>query len=375
VRRSALILISAVASSAALSLGCTQDFNQFEPVPGATGGGGMGGATSSSSSMMGSGGQGGATTSTSSSSSGTGGGATGEDCLNGVDDDNDGDVDCADTECSVGYTCATAPGGWNGPVALFEGASAQDPGCSGDFPGDEYMGHQGLVPEPAMCSQCTCAAPNVNCVLSPIAFGDATCGAAYNIEFPANAGQCMGISVPAMTMGASADAPMAFPSGACTASNVTVTRPPPSWQNVGRTCSAVAEGKGCPSSGASCVPKPQAPFASGLCVYRSGNLPCPAGFSQKHVFDDGVNDNRDCSPCQCGSPSATCTATTSIYNGANCGGSPNATVPNDGSCAAVSGGGSMKATVSSTVSCPASGGQPTGSISAGFKKTTVCCAM
>src|SRR5688572_7668808 len=43
--------------------------------------------------------------------------ADGEACDNGVDDDLDGAIDCADTECSVaGFACVpAAPAGYQGP--------------------------------------------------------------------------------------------------------------------------------------------------------------------------------------------------------------------------------------------------------------------
>src|SRR5690606_7834675 len=39
-------------------------------------------------------------------------------CDNGEDDDGDGDIDCADDECTD-YLCATAPEGWTGPLAYI----------------------------------------------------------------------------------------------------------------------------------------------------------------------------------------------------------------------------------------------------------------
>jgi len=44
---------------------------------------------------------------------GNGGASSGiENCTNGIDDDRDGNIDCADTDCIVGYSCAPpTPGG------------------------------------------------------------------------------------------------------------------------------------------------------------------------------------------------------------------------------------------------------------------------
>src|SRR5262245_1099528 len=86
-----------------------------------------GGATNSSSSGSGATGAGG----TGLGAQGGGGSTTGsEDCLNGLDDDGDTLVDCADDDCAdAGYQCIAVPEGWTGPVLV----RAQQPGesCGG----------------------------------------------------------------------------------------------------------------------------------------------------------------------------------------------------------------------------------------------------
>src|SRR5262245_6655050 len=61
--------------------------------------------------------------------------ATGdEDCTNGVDDNGDGLIDCADPRCSPGFACVSIiPTGWQGYVALYHGPSKDDPRCEGQF--------------------------------------------------------------------------------------------------------------------------------------------------------------------------------------------------------------------------------------------------
>ncbi len=262
--------------------------------------------------------------------------------------------------------------GWNGPIVLFEGAIAQDPGCTVSFPAEAYLGHAGLVPEPASCAACTCTTPQVSCTTNPLSFGDATCATVLGSFPQPTPGQCQSITIPSMTAGVSAMAPTAV-AGACTPSGGMAMLPPPNWQTVGRACGVLGEGKGCATT-ESCVPKPSTPFEAGLCVYTTGDMPCPQAFPQKHVFDDDVVDNRDCSPCSCGAAMATCTATTTIHNNSTCGGNP-LSLPNDGSCHAINTGSSIKVSVNGTGSCAPSGGQPMGTISVGPSKTTVCCTM
>jgi hypothetical protein len=59
-----------------------------------------------------------------------------------------------------------------------------------------------------------------------------------------------------------------------------------------------------------------------LCIFRDGEHACPTEpenmFTERHVFYEGVEDDRQCSACTCGPPTGSlCTATVSIYTDAN----------------------------------------------------------
>src|SRR6187549_1014402 len=88
---------------------------------------GSGGTGASSSAGTGASSSGGA-----SGQLGNGGASSGiENCTNGIDDDRDGNIDCADTDCIVGYSCAppTPGGGWVGPLSHWYG-SGSPPACT-----------------------------------------------------------------------------------------------------------------------------------------------------------------------------------------------------------------------------------------------------
>ena len=83
-----------------------------------------------------------------------------------------------------------------------------------------------------------------------------------------------------------------------------------------------------------CLPADPPPPGFALCVFQKGENACPtdAGndFTEQHVFYRGVQDDRECSACTCGPPTGSaCTATISIYKGANltCSGPALATIP------------------------------------------------
>jgi len=108
-------------------------------------------------------------------------------------------------------------------------------------------------------------------------------------------------------------------------------------------------------------------------------MACPgAPYNKKNVIYTQFTDNRGCSDCTCGAPSAKCVggkATVSPH--ANCGGSASLDVPT--SCAAYvmpSSAGPIYAVLNPlptpTGSCAHAGGSPTGSAtSAG--PMTICC--
>lgn len=370
--------------TAGLTPGCTQDFDQFQPGTSVfTGGvGGASGVTSSTSN--------GTSTSSSGSglnaavtSSGTGGSMTSstgsgtsvaEDCVNGKDDDGDGAIDCADPDCSPAFTCvANAPPGWSGPAAFYEGNPASTPACPGMHPTATPLGNSGLTATPALCSACTCGAPSGQCSLQPLSLESDGCAASVGFVTQPLPGACLPIAPPDTTKAMRASPP-AYAGGVCGASNVTVTRPPAAWQSAGLACSGGGIGGGCGAK-ASCAPAAKAPFATSLCVFRSGDIACPATFPQKHTFVNSVDDTRGCSPCACGAPAVTCEAVTTVHGDPSCNGA-STEIPNDGSCVNVGSSGlSIDVAVTKTGSCVASGGQPTGTLVEGNLKTTVCCAQ
>ncbi|HEX2675001.1 MAG TPA: hypothetical protein VHM19_00140, partial [Polyangiales bacterium] len=110
----------------------------------------------------------------------SGSGNTGkEDCWNGSDDDDDGDIDCADSDCKPVAVCV--PEG-DRVGALVPKSSA----CPAHFDGTKTLLHQGLQDDG--CTGCSCTA-DTNCVSDVFYFpDDASCtsatfpyGAAYYI--------------------------------------------------------------------------------------------------------------------------------------------------------------------------------------------------
>jgi hypothetical protein len=300
---------------------------------GGTGGGGTAGGGTAGGGTSGGGTAGGAAT----GGGGTGGGGP-EDCLNGVDDDGDGKIDCDDPDCQSGHTCVPiAPATWAGPLVFYKGSGAA-PEClaTGEYKTVAHNGNSGLNLGTASCPSCACDSPNGTvCSVDLVFFTSATCGSGSCWGYGPQVG-CgdPGSPTPAITKTAGACSFLptllsndgsgargaAFTNvqvtgGACNSSSSgTKNIPAPSWDETVRVCGGAPNtGKGCGAS--VCLPRPQSPFQSKICIAKDGDNPCPSGpFSDKLVFHKSFTDNRDCSTCGCGLVSGgTCNATIELF--------------------------------------------------------------
>jgi hypothetical protein len=321
--------------------------------------------------------------------------ATGpESCTNGIDDDCNGKVDCADPACGA-YTCAPAvPSGWDGPVALAEvpGGSAL-PACPTAFEAlvDASLGLS--APSAATCD-CTCGASGKAtgqvCSATGTFHTDQACSSApcATVAVSSAATSCVAVGSTRCGSGGSFNMPAApAPSGGSCAPHVTTTTAPATWATSARLCSYVGgprDVSGC-SGASACVAAPASPYRAGLCVYSTADPPpaaCPAGYEESApiVLYAGTADTRACGACTCGGPiGGSCAGTVSLFGAAGCTGATGAASYTLGSsCRAYSGlspaPGSVEASVTvSAGSCSVQAmPQPTGGVTPAMP-TTVCC--
>ncbi len=233
-----------------------------------------------------------------------------------------------------------------------------------------YEGNRDLNPTPAICSDCACSTPTVTCTPKPLDLDTAGCATQKGFATQPTPGQCGPLSPPSGVTSYQAGAPIAF-TGACAPSGGAATLPPPDWGGTGLACGGGGLGGGCGNK-AACAAVSGAPFGSGLCIYRSGDLACPGAFATKHLYVNDVIDTRGCGVCTCGGGSATCTATTTLFSDGACATSLT-DVPNDGSCVNSAAASSIKIAITKSGSCPSDGGMPKGTLQEGPSTTTVCC--
>ncbi len=340
--------------------------------------GGAGGGTGGTGGSSGTGGS----TSSTSSGGGTGGdgGTSPEVCTNGVDDNGDTLVDCADPLCSD-HICVdqTIPLSWNGPVVFYVGTST--PSCGGAWPILSSAAGAGTLSAPAAsCANCSCGSVQGDtCPPGEVIFFlNASCtGTPDASQTAAATNTCEAITNASLGFASAAAAPVSPSGGSCQPSGGAATVPPASYSANAVLCGGATLGAGC-SDNAACAPPPGSAFEAGICIFRSGNHTCDSPFSTKHLIYTSVSDSRGCTSCTCDTPTgANCSsATTYIHEGSgnlNCSGAA-VGLAHGGACVTTTLPWSMAFVPGNTTggSCDPAGGSPSGSATPGGE-TTVCC--
>lgn len=297
----------------------------------------------------------------SSGSSGSSGGPctpTGaEICDDGVDNDCNGSVDCADPACGAFACVEPAPAGWQ--LVAFSAASRppcpQGMGASKDVVSVEG---DGGVSCDCSCDTGSCAAGkysvisgnNPACTDAPqtLNTNQTTC-ATLPGGVGLNNGQYARITPPAV--------PATCPASA--KANIAALAQ-------GRTCEAAKVGLGCGGTQV-CAPK-VAPFE--FCIARAGAQACPAGYQLRRA-GASASDTRACSACVC-SPTP-CTGSITIFQNNACLGNSVQLAAND-QCAQISGPnnpGSYRSTVTGGCQVTTTS-QPSGAVTF-TDEQTVCC--
>lgn len=241
-------------------------------------------------------------------------------CFNGLDDDEDDEVDCGDPNCGEVARCVPV----SEALGLEAGALVEaDEPCPAGFEGGEVIVNQGL--EQGSCEGCSC-------------LGATDCsGAAF---YYLSAKECAGDTE--LTGGTPAPAPVTFDcsSGpiydsftygiraeltAATSCAVdgAAAPGPTSWERSMKFCVASEFGGGCAANEV-CVTKSAAPEAQ--CALARGEVGC-AGFATSetdwYTGVDADSDSRACGDCSCLAAGGDC-AGVSVQSGADyvCGDRP-----------------------------------------------------
>ncbi|MGD0678961.1 MAG: hypothetical protein ABSC94_26450 [Polyangiaceae bacterium] len=330
-------------------------------------------------------------------------GAT-EICDNGIDDNCNGLIDCADPACvAAGYACVpswASNAGFVAPVALYDDAVTNGPAptappCAGTYATDLADGHNEPVIGPTTCScSCgnveglTCSAPYVEVWVNQgcggTTFGNSlnggACTAVETTQGGINSGQIIDAGAPT--------------GGSCTP-HLDAGIPPwnpnaaSAWARTGRICAPAAiqayfdgPAGGCAANNV-CVPLPAQTFLGGkVCLYSPGQVACPKNYTGQFNYFDGGTDTRTCiDGCTCGRVTgAECNTSVNLYSGAGCsGGGQSITTSCSGYAFSNLGSGSgISALATQTISggvCAAQENDTaaSGSVLANSGAITVCC--
>lgn len=311
----------------------------------------------------------------------SGGGDAGGDAAAGdgqVAEGGDAPTEGAPTTCTTGMQCTTTPpAGWTGPVALYVATTGSPPPCGAGFASTPaFDGNANLTAAAApTCSACGCGAPTGESCNGPVMsfYLDSSCDGPSLQQTVTS--QCS-TTLPPGAMSATVAAPLAT-GGTCAATGGTATTPPVVWGQLARACSvASAPGSADCSAGQVCVPTPSAPFSTNICVMQAGvATACPVGYATgPQVFYSGVDDERACTPCECGAPTGgQCTIVSPAIT--NCLSGPSLDAPN--ACTAFTGGEPVKLANTPVLSNPGTCAVASGGVSTGTATptgaTSFCC--
>jgi hypothetical protein len=326
-----------------------------------------------------------------------------EDCTNGVDDDCNGEIDCADSYCQgLGFGCAPQwPGGgaWEAPVALYDltvpnGPAPTPPPCVGDYQNDIMDGHDTPVAGAANCA-CSCGpVQDGGCTTPYVAvWTSAGCGGTIYSAPVAADGTCTIVESAQDGINSGEIVDAGLPSGQCVPTldaSVPAWNPgaAASWAGTGRVCAPNARpyfagpAGGC-GAGTVCVEPAPSTFGAGkICLLSSGQVACPAAYGVQHTYYDGGVDNRGCTDgCSCAAPvGVRCQPTVNLYSDGDCSGTAHPVMTSCTNATSGSLGSNNKVSANATSSasggeCTASAGAtaPTGGVSPSTGATTVCC--
>jgi hypothetical protein len=229
-----------------------------------------------------------------------------EDCLNGQDDDCNGDVDCADAACSAGpFACVTAPTG----ASLGYFTTMAD--CAAGY--EPVTLSQGLTAAPE-CTGCTCTPDTVDC--------DSSLGASTPGTCPGD--QVSGQTYVVLSSKCQAVAPNSTQVhyysvrglSTCTPGGTGVLSSP-TWMST-RTFCELKVGKGC-GNGQVCAPQNSTDTA--VCTRLSGQQACTAALGTSmggEPWSPSYTDERQCQ-CQCSFGNPSCGAAhIRLFSGGNC---------------------------------------------------------
>jgi len=234
-------------------------------------------------------------------------------CSDGTCNDGDSSEPC----CGEAGVCVEeAPAPWSGPVMRFEDSSAVTPPlCNSGYP--TLVGDYGFTLAAGGSCSCTCdESTGMTCNNATLEeHGGLACSTFTPDTQVVVPGECAGLDFALQTGPYYRFADPGITGGSC-ASNVINDLQAAEFDDQSRLCGGATVSPGC-AENLLCVPDPTGPFDSKLCIYLSGDNPCPvaSAYTERFLRYSSFTDTRDCGVCSCGGPFGTCGGTMTFQNG------------------------------------------------------------
>lgn len=225
----------------------------------------------------------------------------------------------------TGECLPLGPNEWTKPELLWIGAEADAPACPASAPIRNDQFHADLV-APVTCGACTCAPSTGACSLptSIKAYNKPLCSSSVSptsYDPPAGwGGTCTAANaIPAGQIQSVSIAPLMLTDNGCAPIEPMNVQEPATWSTYVLVCSGAQTACGVDTT---CAPIPPPDSGFRQCISQKGEpkvLECPKTYPDRHVVYDGVDDQRVCSPCTCGTPAGgKCAGSISFFNDGAC---------------------------------------------------------
>jgi hypothetical protein len=235
--------------------------------------------------------------------------------------------------CGEGRVCLGPPPlGWAGPVVIAKGDVAEAlPDCTDPYPGNDITRLEGFVePEEAECT-CSCSLNDGGCYM--YTYNSTEANPTYCSQYGSPMGQgCFQLPTPITDGMLQVYSYPSFGAATCD-QQASETIPEIPWAAVVKGCTGSYSDEACDATDGICYNKPNEGFEQQICYVAQGEVPlCPPGtdFQERTIRYSAVQDDRDCTSCQCGQLNY-CLDEYEYFTNNDCSGAAAGTVPN-GTC-------------------------------------------
>jgi hypothetical protein len=203
------------------------------------------------------------------------------------------------------------------------------PDCADPYPGNDFTRLEGFVAPPDAECTCECQLSAAGCYMytyNETAASPDYCYASYG--YPMSEG-CYALAQPVTSGLLMVQSYPNFGGGSSCDQTASENIPEIPWEAVVKGCTGGYTDEVCDVSNRICYNRPSEGFEQQICYIAQGDIPCPPNTDYQHktIRWSAVEDNRDCTQCQCGQLNY-CLDEYEYFTTADCSGAAAGTVAN-----------------------------------------------